>query len=136
MGRPQIPIDWDYVDLLLEAGCKGQEIAGHFGIHPTTFYHRCEEHHDVPFSEYASERKQIGNSLLRLAQYEKAIAGDNIQLLWLGKNRLEQKDNPQGEITMNLSQLVKDIASGLIRQIDVQEVKEKLEIEMKPDVIE
>ena len=40
-------------------------------------------------------KKAKGNSFLRAKQYEKALQGDNVMLVWLGKNRLKQTDREQ-----------------------------------------
>ena len=98
MSRPEKEIDWKKVDELLIAGCLGTEIAPHFNMHPETFYRRVEEKYGMGFTKYSSEKKSHGESLLRAHQYAKALGltdkGDNTLLIWLGKNRLKQKENP------------------------------------------
>jgi hypothetical protein len=96
-GRPEKPIDWDRVNELLEAGCTGTEIAPHFDIHYTNFYDRVEKKYGISFTDYASKMRQKGDSLLREKQYKKALKGENALLIWLGKNRLGQKDQPEQE---------------------------------------
>lgn len=93
-GRPEKPIDWDRVNELLEAGCLGTEIAPHFDLHYTNFYDRVEKKYGMSFTEYASKIRQKGHSCLREKQYKKALRGDNTLLIWLGKNRLGQKEHP------------------------------------------
>lgn len=92
MARPEKPIDWALVDNLLVAGCMGTEICAHFDMHPNTFYAKIEEKYNMSFTQYSSEKKQKGCSILRAKQFEKAAKGDNTMLVWLGKNRLAQKD--------------------------------------------
>lgn len=96
-GRPIKEIDWNLVDELLESGAPGTEIAPHFNMHPDTFYRKVEEEYKMGFSDYSSIKKYQGQSNLRLAQYRKAIGksnkGDNTLLIWLGKQRLDQKEN-------------------------------------------
>jgi len=96
MSRPEIPIDWDLVDRCLEAGCNGVQIAGTFGMNPETFYDRVFKKYSIGFSQYCAERKQKGEALLMLSQYEKAIGktkkGDTTLLTYLGKVRLKQKE--------------------------------------------
>ncbi len=95
-GRPEKEINWKKVDDLLIAGCPGSEIASHFDMHPNTFYRKVEEKHNVNFTQYCSEKKQLGDSLIRAHQFQKALGlttkGDNTLLIWLGKNRLNQRD--------------------------------------------
>lgn len=97
MSRPEKPIDWKKVDELLMAGCMGTEIAAYFDMHQNTFYARVEQEYNVSFTQFSSEKKSKGESLLRAHQYAKALGltdkGDNTLLIWLGKNRLNQKDN-------------------------------------------
>lgn len=97
-GRPEKPIDWALVDAYLLSGCSGVEIAPHFNMHYTTFYDRVKEKYGKNFTEYAAEKHEKGNSLLRHQQYKKALGvtkeGDNTLLIWLGKNRLKQSDSP------------------------------------------
>jgi hypothetical protein len=91
--RPQVNIDWNLVDKLLEAGCKTTEIAAHIGCCPDTLYVRCTKDKGLTFSAYSQEKKQKGESLLRAAQFNKAMKGDNTMLIWLGKHRLDQHEN-------------------------------------------
>ena len=101
-------IDWDQVDDLLTAGCKGTEVAAFLGIHPDTFYGRVESKYGLGFSAYLQQKRSKGDALIRAQQFAKSIGltkkGDNMMLIWLGKNRLEQNDNDQkfdGAITIN-----------------------------------
>jgi hypothetical protein len=91
-GRPQADIDWSEVDRYLEAGCTGSEIAGFLGIAADTLYNRCEVDHKVNFSAYSQQKKSRGEALLRAKQYQMAMKGDRTLLVWLGKNRLGQKE--------------------------------------------
>ncbi|HEY1646089.1 MAG TPA: hypothetical protein VGF75_07065 [Candidatus Saccharimonadales bacterium] len=95
--RPLKPIDWDFVDERLEAGCLGTEIAPHFDMHPNTFYERTLLEKGVSFTEYSLQKKSKGESNLRYLQYKRALGetdrGDNTLLIWLGKNRLGQKES-------------------------------------------
>lgn len=101
MSRPEKPIDWNLVDNLLMANCHGTEIAAHFDMHPKTFYAKVEDKFKMTFTEYSLEKKQKGDSILRAKQYEKAVKGDNVMLVWLGKNRLGQKDHHEAPLAPN-----------------------------------
>ncbi len=96
--RPEKPIDWDLVDTLLVSGCNCVEIAAHFQIHPTNFGIRLEKKYGMGYTTYAYEKRKQGDSLLKHTQYMKALGksdkGDNTLLIWLGKNRLEQRETP------------------------------------------
>jgi len=91
--RPVKPIDWKLVDELLMAGCTGMEIAPHFDMHEHTFYDRVSAQYGMRFTEYASEKRFKGDSILRAKQFESAVKDKNTtMLIWLGKVRLEQRE--------------------------------------------
>lgn len=96
MSRPEIPIDWKKVEDLLAAGCLGTEIAAFFNLHPDTFYRRVNEEYGIGFTEFRQSKMSKGEGLLRYTQYMKALGvnkdADNTMLIWLGKNRLGQRD--------------------------------------------
>lgn len=93
MARPEKPVDWKKVDQLLLAGCHGTEIAPHFDMHVNTFYDKVVEQYKMSFTEYSTLKKVQGDSLLRAVQFEKALQKDNTMMIWLGKNRLGQREN-------------------------------------------
>lgn len=100
--RPLKPIDWEMVDDLLISGCLGTEIAPFFDMHPETFYDRVLIEKGVGFTEYSSKKKAHGEAILRDVQFKKAIGlsdkGDNTLLIWLGKNRLNQRETAVVEV--------------------------------------
>jgi hypothetical protein len=99
MSRPQIPIDWDEVDYMLEYGALGTTIAAKFAMHPNTFYDRVEEKYKMSFTEYSQLKRSVGDDTIKEAQYRKAVKKlDNTMLVWLGKQRLGQKDNLQEQL--------------------------------------
>jgi len=100
MARPKVDIDWKKVDKLLEADCEGTEIAAYLGIVPNTLYRRCELDHKISFSKYLQEKKAKGNSLLKVKQFDAAMSGDKTMMIWLGKQRLGQKEKQDIEHTI------------------------------------
>ena len=101
-GRSEKSLNWDLIDNLLIAGCSGVEIAAHINIHFNTIYVKALSQHGVTWTEYSQKLKQKGDTLIRAAQFAKAtgssVKGDNTMLIWLGKNRLNQKDNPDSHL--------------------------------------
>ena len=95
MARPKINIDWEKVDRYLVAGATGTEVAAVLGIHAHTLYDRCKEDHKLSFSDYLLQKKEKGDSMLKLKQFEQAMEGDRGMLIWLGKNRLDQSDKKE-----------------------------------------
>lgn len=123
VSRPLIPIDWDRTDELLEAGALGTEIAAYFGMHPETFYDRVRTKYEIGFTQYVAEKKSKGDALIREAQYKKAIRKlDNTMLIWLGKQRLGQKEN-NGDVVVSADVL--KAFDQLMAQIDSAQ-KERL----------
>jgi hypothetical protein len=91
--RPTKPVDWVKADLMLCAGCPGTEIAHEFDMHPVTFYERVEKEKHMSFTEYCALKRKSGENSIRLAQFKKAVELlDNTMLIWLGKQRLDQRE--------------------------------------------
>ena len=96
-GRPKIDINWDEVEKYLIAGVSGQHIADTLGIHADTLYSRCKEIYKMNFSDYSAKKRQKGNSMLHYKQFQTAMGGNVSMLVWLGKQRLGQKEDPKGQ---------------------------------------
>lgn len=92
VGRPQHHIDWNEVDQYLLAGSPGTAIAAIFGFSVSTLYERCLREKGVNFQEYSRQKKSKGDELIRMKQFQEAMNGDKTLLIWLGKNRLSQKE--------------------------------------------
>lgn len=100
MARPKAEIDWRKVDSMLEAGCTGTEVSSSLGINPETLYRRCEKDNNMGFSEYLAIKRASGDRLIKMAQFDQAVKlGDRGMLVWLGKQRLGQKD--KHDVTSN-----------------------------------
>lgn len=100
-GRKQIPIDWAEVDKYLVSGSSGIEVAACLGIHHDTLYDRCVKEFKISFSEYTAKKRQKGNSFLHAKQYQVAMSGNTTMLVWLGKQRLSQSDQPKQKDEFN-----------------------------------
>ena len=99
-GRKQAIIDWDIVDELLEADANGVQIAAVLGIHADTLYRHVLSGKKIDFAAYSQQKRAKGDAHLLNAQYRKALDGkDNNMLIWLGKNRLNQRDDPKDQET-------------------------------------
>ena len=114
VGRPAAKIDWDLVDKLLEADLLGTEIASHLGVAAITLYRHCEEEKKVNFDAYRREKVAKGDGKIKIAQYALALEKDRGMLIWLGKNRLKQKDVWSSDVVPNdtaLDKLTDEIKS-------------------------
>lgn len=118
-GRPEKPIDWAKVDDLLIAGCTGTEVAAYFDMHPSTFYDKVTDKYKVSFTLYSQQKKQNGEGILRAHQYAKALGltkeGDNTLLIWLGKQRLNQRETPED---VEVSETAIKNLNALVDQLD------------------
>jgi len=94
-GRPKIEINWLEVDEYLIAGVSGTHIADTLGICNETLYDRCKQEHKMNFSDYSAKKRQKGNSMLHYKQFKTAMNGNVSMLVWLGKQRLGQKEDPK-----------------------------------------
>jgi len=112
-GRPHLELDWEIVDGMLKADCHGTSIAARFGIHPNTLYNKVVEEKKMSFSEYSKQKSLEGNDDLKKVQYDVAKIDKNVtMLIWLGKQRLGQKENHDVVSTPNdqkLDALLADI---------------------------
>lgn len=93
--RPKLDIDWKRVDKWLMSGCPGTKIANAIGVCANTLYDRCEQEYGVSFSIYSQQKRECGDANLHEAQYDNAIGGDTTLLIFLGKTRLDQKENQE-----------------------------------------
>lgn len=139
--RTEKPIDWKVVDDLLLAGCNGMEISSHFDMHHDTLYKRVQEKYGLSFTSYASEKRQKGESLLRAQQFAKALGvtvkGDNTLLIWLGKQRLNQSENPAEAYSIedkNKLQIALDIVDYLKNKSESHQKLEQNQSEVNSDL--
>lgn len=91
VGRPEKPIDWEFVDKLILRQNTATEIAGHFHMHHDTFYARVQEKWGVNFTSYASTVYSKGKSTLRSRQWDKAMEGSVPLLIKLGELYLDDQ---------------------------------------------
>lgn len=122
-GRNKITIDWDKVNSLLTARCDGTAIASMLGIHPNTLYRRVEEEYGISFSDYQTQKRAEGCSMVLAKQFQAAMAGDRSMLIWWGKQYLGQKDK------LDHTSNNKDI--GVATPLD--NIRTKLQLDAKPD---
>lgn len=114
--RQARPIDWEKVGRMFIGGANITQAAASVGVSRNTLYTRCRTDNKMPLDVYWKEKHEEGNNMLHIAQYEKAIEDKNpTMLIWLGKQRLGQKENVE-TATTNLAELKDSVAKGLIKQ--------------------
>ena len=114
VGRPLIPIDWQKVDMWLQAGCQGTEIAARLNMHPNTFYERTLREKGVNFTEYSTRGDLSGASMLRSRQFQAAMQGNTRMMEILGKERLGQgRNNESVSPNDNSLAMIQDLLNKL-----------------------
>ena len=95
MARPKKDIDPETVRKLAAIECSYAEIAAVLGCDPSTLTRR--------FAQVIEKGREEGKASLKRKQFEVAMGGNPTMLIWLGKQRLGQKDeqslrhsNPDG----------------------------------------
>lgn len=124
-GRPPAEIDWELVEKLARRHCTGTQIAANIGVHHETLYDRVEARYGKPFSQFSQEMKQNGVSLIKSKQFEKAEAGDNMMLIWVGKNFCDQSDNAKTNEQTTAVYRVVDYSNAITHK-ELEEMKSKL----------
>ena len=84
-GRPLKIIDPEMVRQLAMIDCSYDEMAAVLKCDPKTLTNR--------FSQVIKEGREEGRSSLKRAQYKAAMNGNTTMLIWLGKQRLGQRDS-------------------------------------------
>jgi hypothetical protein len=85
-GRKKIELDEELLFKLAECHCSFKEIAYIMGVSAFTLRNR--------YQHVIDRGNAAGKMRLRKAQYKKALEGNPVMLIWLGKNVLGQKDDP------------------------------------------
>ena len=109
-GAPKAKLDWERIKEMLAAGCTTGEIAGYFNVHKETLYNRCKKEHSMRFVDLREIALGKGNAIIRETQFNLAIENkDRVMLIWLGKQRLGQRENPESKEEFNgkLAELLK-----------------------------
>lgn len=91
MARPEKPINWDEVELALEAGNSARQIATRYRMHVETFYDKFKKNYDCNFTDFHYQLAECGKANIELTQYTKALEGNTQLLLWLGQVKGGQK---------------------------------------------
>jgi hypothetical protein len=101
-GRPRIEIDLVMLEALSQLGATNYELALHFGVSERTIDARRAE--EPEFREAMERGFANGNISLRRKQMALAAAGNVTMLIWLGKQRLGQKDRVSQEHSGSIEQ--------------------------------
>jgi hypothetical protein len=101
LARPTKVIDWTHFDKLAALQCTLKEIAAFFNCSEDTIENAVKREKKMRFSEYYDQKRRAGWVSLRRKQYEKAMEGNVVMLIWLGKQYLGQTEKIQPVDTEN-----------------------------------
>ena len=89
VGRPRKQVDTELLYKLASIHCTMKEMVDIVGVSEDTLKKN--------FSGIIDKGKADGKMRLRRKQIEVAMKGNAVMLIWLGKNLLNQSDNPISE---------------------------------------
>ena len=98
-GRPRAEIDLAVLRRAAAIGCTNEELAVVVGVCSKTFYDHLKQ--DPDMQQAIDEGRQAGRTTLRRLQWQRANAGSDTMLIWLGKQLLGQRDKAQIEADVN-----------------------------------
>lgn len=91
-GRGRKKISISRVQKMFQAGCTSSEVCSAQAVCLKTMQDFVYEQTGMKLGEFKQFCAEQGNATLREVQYDKAVAGDNTMLIFLGKDRLGQSD--------------------------------------------
>lgn len=113
-----ITIDWEVVDKLCLFQSTEAEIARWFPVDIKTLHSHCLKDHGIPFSQYYEERSSKGKTSLRRKQFEMAMSGDRVMLIWLGKQYLSQCEKTEMKTKIEAAPEVAKEIDGLVDHLE------------------
>ncbi len=94
-GRPKLPDpNWKEVEKMMIVQNTEEDIAFILGMSADTLCNRIKEKYGVTFSELYQQKKRFGKDKIRKLMWNAAQKGSIPMLIWLSKNWLGMKDNP------------------------------------------
>lgn len=118
-------IDWEKVDQWLAAGCNGIQCAAAIGIHYETLARRCKSDKNMDFVAYMQEKRSNGDAMIHAAQFHKAIKEKHpTMLVWLGKQRLGQKEDGDKHASNDLGSKFDEFIKGMNHLFSERNIEE------------
>jgi len=87
MARPKAIVDTEAIKKLAQLHCTFDEIAQFCNVSTKTLQRR--------FVHTIKKGREMGKISLRRAQFEKALSGNVVMQIWLGKQHLDQRDRQE-----------------------------------------
>jgi hypothetical protein len=96
MGRPKIPDpDWKELERMLQVHNNGEDCAYMLQMSYASLSRKVQEHYGITFDELIKRNQQVGKTTLRKAMMNAVIKGNVSMMIWLSKNWLGMRDNPE-----------------------------------------
>ena len=108
--------------------CTHEEIGAILDCCVETLDSACKSAHGVSFSDYYEQKSSNGKASLRRKQWEMALKGDRVMLIWLGKQHLGQADKLEDKHTT--ARIVEPVYPSMTKEQAI----ELLNKEQKTDV--
>lgn len=99
--RRNVKIDWELVDKLCYMQCTRAEISSLLNISYHTLIRACKREKKMNYETYAAQKGLGGLVALRRAQFNAAVNGNIVMMIWLGKQYLGQRDNNEPKPVYN-----------------------------------
>jgi hypothetical protein len=100
-GRPRIEIDLELVKKLCSIQCTAEEIASLLDVSEDTLDLRLKDAGYANFTEFHIKNRMVGKISLRRSQWKSSTNGNVTMQIWLGKQYLGQKEQPEQDPTDN-----------------------------------
>ena len=95
-GRPSIPEpNWAELERMLQVHNNGEDCAYMLGMSYSILARKVQDHYGITFEELIKRNQQVGKTTLRKAMMNAVIKGSVPMMIWLSKNWLGMKDNPE-----------------------------------------
>lgn len=94
-GRPFVDFDWSKLNIALGYGARLIDCADHLDCSEDVIQNRIKEKYNISFSEYRNRKMSKMRLSVMQKQYDLAMSGNPVMLIWLGKQLLEQKDKQE-----------------------------------------
>lgn len=93
--------------------CTKEDCASFFGIDADTLYRNIQDKYGITWREFFELHSGSGRVSLRRKQFESAMNGDKVMLIWLGKQHLGQTD----KIEQKTHDVSKDSNTALLEEL-------------------
>lgn len=94
-GPPKVILDWGQIAGMCKIHCTGAEIAAIMDVDYDTLQRLCKDVNKMRFTDYYKKHASGGKMALRRVQMKSAIEGNVTMQIWMGKNLLDQRDQPE-----------------------------------------